>query len=97
LKLGLFRWPPLQRYIVEGCDENGGYYADKSLSLWRIDAIRSRIPNSPSQPTARKQNSRTILQGLDRRSAPGTQGGALLGRARLRIGDWWILTLLGLG
>src|SRR5580704_1529204 len=44
-ELAPFHWPPPQRYIIEGCDEGGGKYADKSLSVWPIGQVRSRIPN----------------------------------------------------
>jgi methyltransferase family protein len=44
-ELAPFHWPPPQRAIIEGCDENGGRYADKSLSLWPIDQIRSGLAN----------------------------------------------------
>jgi hypothetical protein len=43
LELAPFYWPPPQRYIVEGCDEQGGLYADKSLAVWPVDQIRTRL------------------------------------------------------
>lgn len=51
-ELAPFHWPPPPRTIIEGCDENGGRYADKSLSLWPIDQIRNRLPNLRRQPSA---------------------------------------------
>jgi hypothetical protein len=44
-ELAPFNWPPPQRYIIEGCDEGGGWHADKSLSVWPINQIRSRLPS----------------------------------------------------
>ncbi len=34
-----FDFPPPLRLIREGCTEQGGAYRDKSLGLWRLDAI----------------------------------------------------------
>jgi hypothetical protein len=45
-ELAPFYWPPPHRYIIEGCDEVGGKYADKSLSVWPIGQIRARLPTS---------------------------------------------------
>lgn len=35
-----FFLPPPLRYINEGCTEGDGYFADKSLGLWRVDDVR---------------------------------------------------------
>lgn len=32
-------WPKPERLLVEGCQESGGGYEDKSLGLWRIDSL----------------------------------------------------------
>jgi hypothetical protein len=34
-----FNWPAPVELIVEECTESGGVFADKSLGLWRIDAL----------------------------------------------------------
>jgi hypothetical protein len=34
-----FGWPPPERVLVEGCDEAGGGYADKTLALWRLSEL----------------------------------------------------------
>ena len=39
LTLPPFGFPPPLRLIHEGCTENGGAYADKSLGLWRMEDL----------------------------------------------------------
>lgn len=39
-KLPPFGWPEPERLLVEGCQESGGGYADKSLALWRVSDLR---------------------------------------------------------
>lgn len=34
-----FRFPQPEALLVEGCQEGGGAYADKSLGLWRVAAL----------------------------------------------------------
>jgi hypothetical protein len=36
LEIAPFNFPKPQRLIVEGCTEDGGKHADKSLGLWRL-------------------------------------------------------------
>jgi hypothetical protein len=38
-----FNLPQPLELIVEGCTESEGEFADKSLGLWRIDALASRV------------------------------------------------------
>ncbi|MGH8530452.1 MAG: class I SAM-dependent methyltransferase [Nevskiales bacterium] len=38
-----FSFPPPQELINEGCTEDRGKHADKSLGLWNITALRERI------------------------------------------------------
>lgn len=38
-----FAWPPPVQVLVEGCDEAGGGYADKTLALWPIDTIYETV------------------------------------------------------
>lgn len=42
-ELAPFHWPAPRRYIVEGCDEHDGHFADKCLAVWPIQEIRSRL------------------------------------------------------
>jgi SAM-dependent methyltransferase len=34
-----FHWPPPEELLVEECTEGNGLFADKSLGLWRVDAL----------------------------------------------------------
>jgi hypothetical protein len=43
LEISPFNFPVPQRLIVEGCTEDGGKYADKSLGLWRLADLAERI------------------------------------------------------
>lgn len=36
-----YRFPPPAEVLNEGCDEDGGIYADKSLGLWRLADLPS--------------------------------------------------------
>ncbi|MGZ2749544.1 class I SAM-dependent methyltransferase [Burkholderia stagnalis] len=38
-ELAPFNWPPPRRWIVEGCSEQDGMFADKSLSVWSVSEI----------------------------------------------------------
>ncbi|WP_423193215.1 class I SAM-dependent methyltransferase [Cupriavidus sp. H18C2] len=42
-ELAPFHWPAPRRYIIEGCDEHDGHFADKSLAIWPVQEIRSRL------------------------------------------------------
>ncbi|AOY97561.1 hypothetical protein BKK79_37115 (plasmid) [Cupriavidus sp. USMAA2-4] len=42
-ELAPFHWPAPTRAIIEGCDEHGGLFADKSLAIWPVNEIRSRL------------------------------------------------------
>lgn len=42
--------PPPLRLIVEECTEDGGRYADKSMALWEIAAIRTALDASAAGP-----------------------------------------------
>jgi len=42
-ELAPFHWPTPDRFIIEGCDEHNGLFADKSLAAWPINQIRSRL------------------------------------------------------
>ena len=39
LEVAPFHWPPPQDILIEGCTEGSGLFADKSLGLWRVDAL----------------------------------------------------------
>jgi len=43
LQIAPFHWPSPLDILVEGCTEANGLFADKSLGLWRLDAL----PASP--------------------------------------------------
>lgn len=45
-----FHLPPPVRIINEGCVEGDGGYADKSLGVWRIEDIRSRVNDLNTTP-----------------------------------------------
>jgi hypothetical protein len=38
-----FFLPPPLTILNEGCTENGGEYADKSLGLWQLDDVNRRL------------------------------------------------------
>ena len=40
-----FNLPAPHAAIVEGCTEEGGAYADKSIGVWRIDDLPTEIPS----------------------------------------------------
>lgn len=39
LEAAPFHWPTPQELLIEGCTEANGLFADKSLGLWRVDAL----------------------------------------------------------
>ncbi len=39
LEVAPFHWPSPQEYLIEECTEANGLFADKSLGLWRVDAL----------------------------------------------------------
>lgn len=39
LQAAPFGWPPPEQLLTENCTEGGGLFADKSLGLWRVEAI----------------------------------------------------------
>ncbi|HUF26421.1 MAG TPA: class I SAM-dependent methyltransferase [Gemmatimonadaceae bacterium] len=47
LEAAPFLWPPPCEVLVEGCTEANGLFADKSLGLWRIDALPEPAPSAP--------------------------------------------------
>jgi SAM-dependent methyltransferase len=40
LNLSPYNFPPPAELIIENCTEAGGRFADKSLGLWRVEALR---------------------------------------------------------
>lgn len=42
-----FNLGPPERLLVEGCTEGEGSYADKSLGVWRMEALRARVEAHP--------------------------------------------------
>jgi hypothetical protein len=42
LQAAPFYWPEPQEVLVEECTEANGVFADKTLGLWRVDALPSR-------------------------------------------------------
>lgn len=46
LEVAPFSFPEPLQLLVEGCDEEGGAYADKSLGLWRVEDL----PNPGCSP-----------------------------------------------
>jgi hypothetical protein len=38
-ELAPFCWGPPERVLVEGCQESGGGYEDKTLGLWRLATL----------------------------------------------------------
>jgi len=42
LQIAPFHWPSPQELLIEGCTEGNGLFADKSLGLWRLDAMRRK-------------------------------------------------------
>lgn len=46
LQLAPFNLPAPQKLIIEGCTQSGGAYADKSLGLWSISAIKASRKDS---------------------------------------------------
>ena len=43
-ELAPFYFPPPRRFIVEGSTEHAGEAADKTLALWPVDEILTRLP-----------------------------------------------------
>lgn len=43
-----FHLPPPEAVLVEGCEEEGGAYADKALAAWRVESL----PGLQSEPRA---------------------------------------------
>jgi hypothetical protein len=42
LEIAPFGFPAPARHLVEGCTEEGGKYADKSLGVWRLADLRGK-------------------------------------------------------
>jgi len=40
LQVAPFSFPPPSKLLVEGCTEDGGIYADKSVGLWRVKDLK---------------------------------------------------------
>jgi hypothetical protein len=54
LELEPFKFPQPAQILVEGCTEDNGLFADKSLGLWRIDELKKCLAENSQASVAQR-------------------------------------------